>query len=229
MEKFEQVILGKLPILQSKYQLAKDNSEFYGIAYSSFSDKLSIDTFTNLPFLESKHLSEHGKNMLIDVSKCYYVFSSGGSTGSPKFIFLSKYELHRNSYFHGLAYKACGIGSRDRVGIFGIPGHLNSEFTVYLGLEHTDCFIIPIGTYGNLQLIVEYIKHFQINTLVVLPSDIIPLTSYVDDSGISLGIDKLITGGEPLYKPMEDYISNKLGVMKFGSTYQIMDCGTIGY
>lgn len=185
----------------------------------------------SIPFTESNEISLKipPYEMLTNSTKGSYVFTSGGSTGEPKLIFLTSEELKTNILYHGYGYKKSGITDKDIVGTFGVPGYLTSEFTVYLGLEHTGCLIVPLGINSNPEKILYYLKLFKVNTLLVMPSDLIPLIQYIESTGESLSIDKIIYGGEKLYDSTKEYIRKFLNVKHFGSVFQSMDVGTIGY
>lgn len=207
---------------------AKKNSQYYKKLYNNFSIK-TIEDFFNLPFSTSEMYYENYDNLKTMELTGKYTFSTGGSTGAPKYIYLSYDELHLNIKCHGSSYKKAGIASEDRVAIFGMPGLLTSEFTVYLGLEQTGCFILPIGIFEELEKIVNLLKEFKINTLLLMPTDVIILANYCKEKNLQIEIKKIITGGEPLTISMKEYIKSIFKDVVFGSTYQSMDFGTIGY
>lgn len=214
------------------FQFAKDKSPYYGNLYHDLERSFCINNFgelfKNLPFVDSSIYLKPKEEIMTDLDSKFYVFTSGGTTSKPKFIYLTPQELHNNIKYHGFAYKSAGIETTDRVATFGLPGFLTSEFTVYLGLEECECSILPIGVF-DYSYIAEYIVKFDINTLLVMPTDIVNFINYLKENNLSLTIPKVITGGEPLYPSIKDYIKKELNTVKFGSTYQSMDFGTVGY
>lgn len=218
--------------LSELYKFARNKSPYYRDLYQSLNDNDNDYDFNvffkKIPFADSKMYLEPKEKLITNLDSEYYVFTSGGTTSSPKFIYLTADELHNNIRYHGFAYKQAGIKGDDRVGTFGLPGFLTSEFTVYLGLEECECSIIPIGI-CDYPYITECIKRFGINTLLVMPTDLINYINYLKNNDISITIPKIITGGEPLYPSVKDYISRELNTVEFGSTYQSMDFGTVGY
>lgn len=209
---------------------AKSNSGYYAQKYLNYEIN-TMEDFYKLPLSDSKMFLERQEDLLTTVPnpKSSYVFSTGGSLSKPKNVHLSYDEFHRNVHFHGLSYKKAGLNSEDRVATFGIPGTKTSEFSVYLGLEETGCFILPIGIYDDFEYIYSVLKEHNINSLLVMPTDLISLINYLNSNNLSLNIEKIITGGESLPKNSKEFISNSIGTKHFGSTFQGMDFGTVGY
>lgn len=207
---------------------AKKSSKFYSHLYQNININ-SEEDFQKLPFTTSDMYYENYEYLCSEFSSGRYVFSTGGTTGKPKYIYLSYKEFHLNIGAHGNSYKKAGINKNDRVGIFGIPGTLTSEFSVYLGLEKIGCFILPIGIFEDLNKISNLLITFNINTLLLMPTDVINLINHCKTNNIKLHIDKIITGGEPLTDSMKKFIKDFFGNIHFGSTYQSMDFGIIGY
>lgn len=159
-------------------------------------------------------------------------FSSGGSTGTPKVIWLTFEEVMINTVFHGKGYHMAGIRPEDVVATFGLPGNLSSEFTVYHGLDRVGCAILPIGTVESPSAVVELIRALAATVLLVMPSDLIPIIAYLEDTRQRLDtIRLLVTGGEALSAGHLQRFSRSIGAghLLFGSTFQTSDAGTIGY
>ncbi len=158
-------------------------------------------------------------------------FSSGGSTGQPKYTLLNFSEVEQNSAIHGKGYRACGVLPSDVVATWGTPGIMSSEFTVYLALSHTGACILPIGDTSDPKSIIEIIRNFNASVLLVMPSDLSPIIALIEASGERLdNVRLIITGGEPLYEADEQrfrsFFSPKI---VFRSVFQTSDTGTIGY
>lgn len=214
------------------YEFAKTKSLYYRDLYYPLRDDVKYENFSlffkTLPFVDSTMYLEARERLVTNPYSDFYVFTSGGTTSAPKYIYLTAKELHDNIRYHGFAYKQAGININDRVGTFGLPGFLTSEFSVYLGLEECECSIIPIGV-CDYPYITDCIQKFDINTLLVMPTDLVNYINYLKDNNISITMPKIITGGEPLYPSVKEYIKKELGTVVFGSTYQSMDFGTVGY
>lgn len=191
----------------------------------------SLEEFQKIPMISSKDIIKTTPpiHMLTGSPRNSYVFTSGGTTGEPKIIYLTSDELKENIFFHGKGYAMAGINEDDAVATFGVPGFLTSEFTVYLGLERTGCKIVPIGISSDLERLFNYIKMFNVTTLLVMPSDVIPLAQYIEKSNKTLSINQIVYGGEKMYSSTKNYLESILGVKSFKSVFQSMDVGTIGF
>lgn len=206
--------------IRALYYLAKEKSAYYNLLYKNYPPDLTHDVFYSLPFVSSSIYSEKIGNISTHSKfEEVYAFTTGGTTEKPKYVYITYADLHENIKYHGYAYKQAGIQKNDRVAVFGKPGMLTSEFTVYLGLEKCKSFILPIGEYENLGNVILLLKEFNINALIVMPSDLVKLVDYCIEKNIMLTLDKVITGGEPLYPSVEDYIKKNMS----------MDFGTVGY
>lgn len=207
----------------------KENSIYYNNLYRNIEiDDMS--DFYKLPMIDSSIFEVDPQRLFTTNSlEGSYAFSTGGSSGEPKYIYLSKNEFHSNISSHGDSYRKAGINKHDRVAVFGLPGLLNSEFSCYLGLEKTGCFILPIGEYDDYSKIYTLLNDFKINALLVMPTDLVSFVNYCKDNECKLEIEKIITGGESFNREVRLYVQNLLNVKQFGSTYQSMDFGSIGY
>ncbi|MEK4567029.1 phenylacetate--CoA ligase family protein [Alkalihalobacillus sp. FSL R5-0424] len=224
--------INSLNKLNELLNFSNDNSIFYSKRYFGKSLKISCyDDWMKIPFLNSEDFANQipPVDMLTRSPEKAYTFTSGGSTGQPKIIYVSSEELEKNILHHGEGYKRAGIKKTDVVGTFGVPGYLSSEFTVYLGLEHTGCLIVPLGINTDPEKMLYYLQLLNVNALLVMPSDVIPLIHFLEQTKTQLNIEKIIYGGEKLYETTKKYIQNALNVKHFGSVFQSMDVGTIGY
>jgi phenylacetate-coenzyme A ligase PaaK-like adenylate-forming protein len=160
------------------------------------------------------------------------VFSSGGTTGKPKFTWLAFEEVLTNARFHGKGYALAGINPTDCVATFGLPGHLTSEFTVYHGLHMTGCRILPIGSVECPAVVVELVRALKANVLLVMPSDLLPVVEHLKATHDRLeGVRLVVTGGEALTPALQEAIAARVGDehTQFRSTFQTSEAGTIGF
>ncbi|MEU1308262.1 AMP-binding protein [Streptomyces cinnamoneus] len=158
-------------------------------------------------------------------------FSSGGSTGTPKFTLLGHREMLRNSAVHGRGYRSCGIGPRDTVAAWGMAGTMNSEFTMYLALAETGCCTLPLGKSEDPDSVIDLVTRFDANVLLVMPSNLGPVIARLEETGRRLeSVRLVVTGGEPLYPSDEARFRKSLrDATVFRSVFQTSDTGTIGY
>ncbi len=199
--------------------LAHTREAMKSVQVAEASDHMSIymDNFRRNPAV-------HGGDTCI-------AFSSGGTcSGKTKTTFLTFNEVLRNTRFHGKGYRLAGVTKEDIVATWGMPNILSSEYTVYHGLNQTGCTILPIGT-TETSAIYNIINQFKANVLLVMPSDLYPLLEYLEGKGEKLDINLLLTGGEALNGKLKQkfikLVANQK--LKFRSTYQSSDNGTIGF
>lgn len=218
--------------LNNIVSFANEQSRFYQELYQNVNVNVSnLREYEEIPMISSRDIMKEipPKHMLTSSPHNSYVFTSGGTTGEPKLIYLTADELKENIFFHGKGYAMAGINKSDTVATFGVPGFLTSEFTVYLGLERTGCTIVPIGMSSDLERLSRYIKMFNVTTLLVMPSDVIPLAQYIEKNKSQLSINRIVYGGEKMYSSTKNYLESALGVKDFKSVFQSMDVGTIGF
>lgn len=103
-------------------------------------------------------------------SKINYVFTSGGTTSNPKFVFRSKEEDEINSYYLAKGLLNSGLDKNDRVGLLLSGGSLWGGMNVFTKtLEKLNCTIFQFGTYCSSEFIFNIAKKFNINVLLGLP------------------------------------------------------------
>jgi len=204
--------------------------ELAALAGHTPGDGESFDTFwRRLPLTDAvDHLSTVGTGAPTSGARMF--FSSGGSTGTPRYTLLRFSEVMDNSALHGQGYAACGIGPDDVVATWGLPGLMSSEFTVHAALAATRCCILPIGETAP-EVIVQVVRDFGATALLVMPSDLNPIISHLEATDARLdGIRLVVTGGEPLFPADAERFRARLAAsVVFRSVFQTSDTGTIGY
>lgn len=158
------------------------------------------------------------------------LFSSGGSTGAPKFTSLTMDEVLHNCQVHGRSYLAAGVTADDVVAVWGLSGLMSSEFTVYLALAQAGCCILPIGIADPAE-IAKQVALLSATVLLVMPSDLLPIAQFLERTGSRLSsVHLVLTGGEALY-PADEARYRALfdSEVRFRSTFQTSEVGAIGY
>lgn len=202
------------------------------------SGKNIIEIWKSIPAIESESHQVHTCSNEIDfrelsvAGNASIVFSTSGSGGKPKYIWLAFDEMMRNTRYHGKGYSMAGIGHKDRVATFGLPGYLESNFTAYHALSTTGCQIVPIGSVSDPGTVVKIIRDLNVNVLLAMPSNLLPIVGYLTSANERLdNIRLVVTGGEKLHESVKDSVRSCVGnsVLPFRSTYQTADTGTIGF
>ncbi|MBT4792029.1 MAG: phenylacetate--CoA ligase family protein, partial [Halobacteriovoraceae bacterium] len=156
-----------------------------------------------------------------------YVYSSGGTTGDPKFCFYSYEEFNHVAQMLGQAYHEMGVREGVRVANLFMAGNMWSSFNaVQAGLRYCKSIQYPIGGLVNAKDFKYYIKNFKIKIVFGLPSLLLDLANKVPD----LEIDQIFYAGEAFSKDGEDFIKSVWKVKSFHSAgYASVDVGPIGY
>ncbi len=186
---------------------------------------------TDFPIVDGKILSE---NSLVTNQKFYdssfdsgFVFSSGGTTGKPKYIFYAYEEFERVCQLLATSYLANGIIKGNKVANLFMAGNMWSSFNaIQKALEYCQVIQYPIGGLVQADDFKKYISEFKINIIFGLPSLLIELAN----STKGLKIDKIFYAGEPFSDSGKALIQNNWGCKQIISAgYASVDVGPIGY
>lgn len=195
----------------------------------------SFGDFRKLPLLTGDDyktfLPPHGGGLLCGDVTSGYVFSSGGTTGTPKAVYRTMEEQHFNAVRLGKGLALSVFNEGNVVANLLFAGNMWASFVSYnQALEHTGCRILPIAGNFSIEEIVQDLISFKANCIITIPSVLLNVAEHVDKKGIDLRIEKVSTGGEHLFEEAKAYLSKVLGVRKFASTgYTTNDTGAIGY
>jgi phenylacetate-coenzyme A ligase PaaK-like adenylate-forming protein/acyl-CoA reductase-like NAD-dependent aldehyde dehydrogenase len=214
------IVREKSPLLKERYR---------DIRFDSF------EGFRKLPLMTGedykKHLPPAGDGILTDDIHGGYIFSSGGTTGTPKSVYRTVEEEHFNTVRLGKGLALSVFDKYDRVANLLFAGNMWASFVSYnQALEHAGCTILPIGGNHSIESIVQNLITFNANALISIPSVLLSVAEYVETHNIDLKIKKISSGGEHLFKESRAYLKKVLGVEVIASTgYTTNDTGAIGY
>ena len=220
LQRIVEIVREKSPLLSKRYK---------GITFHDF------ESFRKLPLLQGedykKYLPPTGEGLLCGEIKGGYVFSSGGTTGTPKSVYRTFEEQHFNTVRLGKGLGLSVFDKDDRVANLLFAGNMWASFVSFnQALEHTGCTILPIGGNHSMESIVQNLLSFNANAIITIPSVLLSLAEYVQTHQIQLTIEKVAVGGEHLFKESREYLKKILGVKKIASTgYTTNDTGAIGY
>ncbi len=191
-----------------KYVFSK--SEFYRDKFReagvSLGDIKSIDDLVKLPFTEKQELRESqlqkmplGKHMACDPHDIVRLYSSSGTTGVPTYIGLTENDI-KVWIEQGARYGwSCGLRPEDTVALAVGAGGFFAAAAFQGCFEHLGATVVPIGPGATERLLAAF-QHLRANALLGTPSSAIYFLDWVIKRGIdpgSLGIRKIIVGGEP--------------------------------
>jgi len=203
-------------------EFAKDNTEFY--SKKEPGSLLTRDEcFENSP--------PFTKAMITGDDFNGFIFSSGGTTGKPKYALYSREDYEIMTDILEKIYRAAGITEKDRVANIFIAGNLWTSFLVANeALRKIGCVNFPIAGNSDFEVIDLYLERFKINAIVGLPSIIIKMAEICEEKNLDIKIDKILYGGEHFYQSARDYVKKIWGVKRIASAgYALVDTGPVGY
>jgi len=228
----DQITLSKI---NSLLQFVHKKSSFYRNRLHN-GELESLADFARIQELNQQDLRNHlppsNEGILTGQLSDSYVFTSGGTTGDPKFTFYSNEELKAQAHICAKGFYLPGIRSNSRVANLMNAGNLWASFTfVNRALELCKCLVLPIAAQTGVEATITYIRLFNVNAAIGIPTFFISLANYCEEHHISdINIETIATGGEHIYPETKEFISRVLGVKKFVSAgYSSNDTGLIGY
>lgn len=159
----------------------------------------------------------------------FYYFS-GGTTGKPKTIPLTKSELTAKSVYRGECYKEIGVNKNSRVAILLPFGPWVAGPSAYLAAKSIGCTVFPIGLLKDEKEILSLfsiIQKHQIDNIITVPSFVDYMISVAVKEKVKIKIDNIITSGEFISNFTRKNAENVFG-SKIYSTYASSE-GFVGY
>ncbi len=160
-----------------------------------------------------------------------YIFSSGGTTGEPKYLHFSYEEFDYMSDMLAENFRSQGIVKGMIVANLFVAGNLWSSFIcVEKALEKIGVIQLPIGGMCSQENILNYIHKFKPDVVMGIPSMLVMNAEFMAASGKEIKIPMVFYAGEALSQSRREYLSKVWGTTYFGSAgYASVDAGVIGY
>lgn len=160
-----------------------------------------------------------------------YIFSSGGTTGEPKFLHFSYEEFDYMSDMLAENFKRQGLKAGMLVANLFVAGNLWSSFLcVEKALEKMGAIQLPIGGMCSQENISFYLKKFKPQVVMGIPSMLVMNAEFMAKSEPKVEIPMVFYAGEALSEARRDYLKQIWGTLYFGSAgYASVDAGVIGY
>ncbi|NCB46620.1 hypothetical protein EOM81_06355 [bacterium] len=215
--------------------LSQINSSVY---YNSIIEKAGgcgFENFEKLPLLDRetfyKNSPPESNDILTREPIDAYVYASGGTTGNPKFSFYSNDEYKYVTDLLTDIYRNAGLSKFDRVANLFIAGNLWTSFNVAgRALENLGCLNLPVGGSSDLSNTLKYLKIFDVNAVVGLPSIIIKLAEEIKRLKSDIKIEKILYGGEHLRPETCKFLKETVGAKIIRSAgYACVDTGPVGW
>ena len=160
-----------------------------------------------------------------------YIFSSGGTSGEPKYLHFSYQEFDYMSDMLAENFRHQGIQKGMTVANLFVAGNLWSSFLcVEKALEKIGAIQLPIGGMCSQENILTYINKFKPDVVMGIPSMLVLNAEFMAASGKEIKIPYVFYAGEALSQSRRDYLHKVWGTTYFGSAgYASVDAGVIGY
>ncbi|MCC6278889.1 MAG: AMP-binding protein [Oligoflexia bacterium] len=198
----------------------------------------SYEQFLKIPLLQKRDFYNYGppkSAQLLTESLDQvpaYIFTTGGSTGEPKYVAYSKKEWDEVTDVFAKEFESLGIGPEDRFANLFHGGGLWSAFiAVTEAAEKLGCTNFPIGSDMAPEQALRVIKDFGITACFGLPSTLVRLAHELESKPhLKLRLPKILYGGEHLTPSMHEYLKRVFDaeIIKSGY-YASVDAGCIGY
>lgn len=178
------------------------------------------------------HLPPYGEGLLTGPLGNSISFSSGGTTGKPKFVYRTMEETRRNA--RGMA-KGLALGlfkEGEVVANLFFAGNMWASFvSMNMALEQIGAHILPIGGHIPMENIISFLRSFKVDGVVSIPSVLVGIAQYVEHNNITdLTIRKIGYGGEHMPAATKEYVASVLKTELIRSaSYAINDTGVVGY
>jgi phenylacetate-CoA ligase len=160
-----------------------------------------------------------------------YVFSSGGTTGDPKYVHFSYEEFDLTTDMLAYNFRAQGIKPGMTVANLFVAGNLWSSFlAVERALEKIGAIQLAIGGLCPSENILSYLNKFNPDVVMGIPSLLVMNAEQGLGLGMNLKIKKVFYAGEAMSETRREFLKKTWGVDYFGSAgYASVDAGVIGY
>jgi phenylacetate-coenzyme A ligase PaaK-like adenylate-forming protein len=160
-------------------------------------------------------------------------FKSGGSSGAPVLSPFSYQDYHSQMRFAAEGILAAGLAPKvDRVMNLFFGGALYGGFLSFFSiLEQLKCCQFPMAAINDYQMVIDTIIDQKVDTLLGMPSYIIPLFQKGHQQLAAYqGVKKIFFGGEHMGHQQMSWLKEEFGVTLIrAAAYGSVDAGPLGY
>ncbi len=213
------------------YERSRQHAEF--CRYPSW------ESFHALPWLSKHDFYQFGPPHSSDLltvpfqeAKNAYLFTTGGSTGEPKYAMYNRREWDEGVAIFCRALEKSGLTSSDRVANLYNGGGLWSAFiAVTEALEQLGCLNLPVGGSMNPDELAKLLHSLGTTAVYGLTSTLLRLANAVEKNPqMALRIPTLFYGGEHMSDSMRSYLARIFDAKIIRSpVYASVDAGCIGH
>jgi phenylacetate-CoA ligase len=215
--------------------LAREHSPYYRNLYKDISGEFSLPDLPVIrldEYWEAARVSDN--QVLTGPLQNGMIYSSGGTTGSPKYTCYSRQDIDTMMEFTALAMVRTGLKSCDRIANYFHAGNMYASFAcaqVYLLLCPVGVVVYPIAYTTPVPDTVELIRVHKINSILLIPSSAIQIFDFVKKNNIKdFPIRKLFYSGEAFYEDQRKMVLDICPELEIHSAfYGSVDGGIIAY
>ncbi len=189
-----------------------------------------LEDFQGQPLLERSVLHLQSADLLTAPLKDAVVLRSGGSTGDPKYCFLSP-EDYRADVLAGVKMlRALGVRPGDRCANLFLSGDLYGSFlSIHRVLEEAGVVNLPFTASAPLDSLMLHFERFEVGVVLGVSSQLSRLFSDLHQLQARPPIKTVVYGGEPLPPGEQKLLRERFGLTRLGSILGANDGGPIGY
>jgi phenylacetate-CoA ligase len=160
-----------------------------------------------------------------------YIFSSGGTTGEPKYVHFSYEEFEHITEMLAFNLSCQGVRAGMKVANLFVAGNLWSSFVAMdRALEKLGVIQLPIGGLCSQENIINYLKKFQPDVVLGIPSLLIMNAEFSRKHDLDINVPMIFYAGEALSESRREYLEKTWRTQYFGSAgYASVDAGVIAY
>ncbi|MCX6125655.1 MAG: hypothetical protein NTV34_13055 [Proteobacteria bacterium] len=194
-----------------------------------------VKSILEMPIIEGSDLDAGNevklKNYTHSKASGGYLFSSGGTSGNPKYSLYSHDEFSKVAELLAVGFSAQGISAGTVVANFFVAGNMWSSFlAVDQALGKLKARTLPIGGLTNPDLVLSYLALFHPEVLIGLPTQILELARRAEEMNFKIVVPRILYAGEHLSVVARSFIQKIFSTQYFGSAgYASVDAGPIGY
>ena len=171
------------------------------------------------------------RNFLNKTVSCGSIFSSGGTSGSPKYALYTPAEIKRIGIMMAKGFLASGLRPSERVVNLFVAGNLWSSFlAIDEALKNCGVFVLPMGGLSLLDEIVSCLLTFRPEAVFGLPSLLVGYARHCEQKNLDVAVEQVFYGGEHLSNSARRYLAKVWKTQSFHSAgYAAVDVGPIGW
>lgn len=216
---------------------AREKTAFYKKHFRGLPPVRNYADFSKLPLLDKNDILANtppeSKAMFSAEPGNGVYFASGGSTGSPKYIFYEFSEYEKVARTLSRCFTGPGLGPGDRAANLFVAGNFWSSFiTVEKALAYTGAVSVPLSNTLPMDSILKYLEEFQVTALIGMPSFLLKVAESVQAASPKpkIPLRYIFYGGEHAGPAAAAYFRKVFaGVQLKSAGYATVDAGPIGF